>query len=501
MPRELPVSLGRLEELVGKYGTPLQLYDEHAMRANAKYLFQSFRTHFPTFRQYFAIKALPNPAVLQVLIDEGCGLDCSSSSELYSANQLKVPGEFVMFTSNYTSRADLLIGLKQGVVTNLDDLSLVKTVAEVAAAASLPFPELICFRLNPGLGRTDSETASNVLGGPSAKFGIPPFQIVECYRQAKAAGAKRFGIHMMTGSCVLNDDYWMDTVKALVDAMKVIKEEVDIEFEFMNIGGGLGIPYRAEEAEIDLEKLAGMMRARFDECGVSAYGVGGKEPKLYMENGRFLTGPFGFLVSKCLAVKDTYEVYYGLDACMAHLMRPGMYGSYHHITVPTAQARLEAAKASEGAVEGEAPNDGLKVANVVGTLCENNDWFAKARSLPPSQEDDLFVIHDTGAHSHSMGFQYNGKLRAPEVLLRGVDGARDTLIRERELVEVLYSNCHNLTEEDLASTRFVPGSVGAVASGLTAAGLLDQEEEEEGSEQDDEEEEEEEEEEGACVVQ
>lgn len=418
MPLPLPVSASRLDELAEKYGTPLQLYDGDAIRANARELINTFKSHgFSGFEEFYAVKALPNPAVLKLLISEGCGLDCSSTSELYIAKKLGVPGEKVMFTSNFTSEEDLAIAFDQGVVINLDDISHVDVLVKARGKCS----DLISFRLNPGLGRTDSETASNVLGGPDAKFGVPPNQIVEGYRRAKAAGATRFGIHMMTGSCVLSDDYWKETVEVLLSTCKRVSAELDITFEFVNIGGGLGIPYRPDQPRVQVDGLVRKIRAIFNEH----FSNGTPPPKLYMENGRYMTGPFGWLVSRCRAVKDTYALYYGLDACMANLMRPGMYNSYHHITVPRADERNV--------------DKTLRDSNVVGTLCENNDWFAKKRPLPKCQVGDLFVIHDTGAHAHSMGFQYNGKLRAPEVLLRN-GGGRDDLIRERENIEMLYSN-------------------------------------------------------------
>ncbi|CAK9040652.1 Protein TabA, partial [Durusdinium trenchii] len=419
MPLPLPVSPERLKELADKYGTPLQLYDEKLMVENAKALLEAFTAEFPGFQQFFAVKALPNPAVLRLLIKQGFGLDCSSTSELHIAKELGVPGDQVMFTSNYTSKKDLKIAFDQGVIINLDDISLVDTLVEVCGSC----PELISFRLNPGLGRTDSETASNVLGGPNAKFGVPPFQIMEAFRKAKENGAKRFALHMMTGSCVLNEEYWLDTVAIMLETIGKLHSELGIMVEFCNLGGGLGIPYKEGEPTVNLPSLVGKLKAQFVDKMPEVY----KDnwPKVYMENGRFITGPYGWLVSRCEAIKNSYEIYYGLDACMANLMRPGMYGAYHHISVPTAKDQ-----------------DDIVKANVVGTLCENNDWFAKDRDLPSATTGDLFVIHDTGAHSHSMGFQYNGKLRAPEVLLRGADRASEDLIRDRETIEGLFSNTH-----------------------------------------------------------
>ncbi|ETI46291.1 diaminopimelate decarboxylase [Phytophthora nicotianae CJ01A1] len=416
MPLPLPTSaLQRLDALAETYGTPLQLYDEQLIRDNARRLLSAFRAHFPDFQQFYAVKALPNPAILKLLHQEGCGMDCSSSAELHIVKELGVPGDQVIFTSNFTAQKDLATAFDQGVIMNLDDVSLVDSLVAVRGKC----PELMSFRLNPGLGRTDSETKSNVLGGPDAKFGVPPFQIVDAYRKAQQAGAKRFGIHMMTGSCVMNQDYWRETVTVLFNTIVQLKKELGIEFEFMNIGGGLGIPYREDQEPVNVEAIAKMLREVFDEA-MKEHGLT-TLPRLCMENGRFMTGPFGWLVTRCEAIKETYGRYYGVDACMAHLMRPGMYGAFHHISIP---ARA---------------NEEVSPSHVVGTLCENNDWFAKDRSLPKAQVGDLFVIHDTGAHSHSMGFQYNGKLRAPEVLLRA-DGS-DSLIRERETYEALYGNC------------------------------------------------------------
>lgn len=423
MPEPCPLDAASLESLAVRFGTPLQIYDEESIRLNCRGLLSAFGSRFPGFRQFFAVKALPNPAILRVLIDEGCGLDCSSVGELHIAEELGVRGEDIMYTSNYTSYGDLQIAARMGVIVNLDDASLLPTLIE--ANGGKP-PLLISFRLNPGLGHTDSESASNVLGGPNAKFGVPPDQIVAAYKSAKAAGVSRFGLHMMTGSCVLSDTYWLEAVNVLLDAAARIQAEAGIqEFDFINIGGGLGIPYREGAPRVNIDSLSASLAAAFDKRWAAKAGLRGPPPKLYMENGRFMTGPYGWLVTRCEAVKEAFgSRYFGLDSSMANLMRPGMYGSYHAITVP----------AREG--------DGVRApAHVVGTLCENNDWFAKDRHLPENaRRGDLFVIHDTGAHSHSMGFQYNGKLRAPEVLLRFLPGRPAELIRRRETLDYLYGN-------------------------------------------------------------
>jgi len=313
MPVDLPIKADRLEALCEKYGTPLQLYDEALLRANVKELLTEFGNSFDGFQQFFAVKALPNPAILKLLVDEGCGLDCSSVSELHIAKTL-VPPEKVMYTSNYTSKKDLAYAYDMGVIINLDDISLVDSMVEIRGKCS----DLISFRLNPGLGRTDSKTKSNVLGGPDAKFGVAPDQIVEAYKKAKEAGSTRFGIHMMTGSCVLKDDYWLETVDVLLKTMAELKEKLDIEFEFVNIGGGLGIPYTPDQKTIDLPALVKKLKNKFEQDMPKSLT---KVPNLMMENGRYITGPFGWLVSRCEAVKsNVFGTYYGLDSCMVSIL-------------------------------------------------------------------------------------------------------------------------------------------------------------------------------------
>ena len=368
MPLPPPLPLPSLEALAASHGTPFQLYDEAAIRTNCRGLYGAFTPHFPRFRNFYAVKALPNPSILRVLISEGCGLDCSSTSELHIAAALGLSGEDITFTSNYTSAADLGIAYDLGAILNLDDASHVDTLVRVRGRV----PRLVSFRLNPGLGRTDSETASNVLGGPDAKFGVPPDAIVAAYVSAAAAGASAFGMHMMTGSCVLNDAYWQESVGALIRAVAAVHAAVPgVPFEFINIGGGLGIPYMPTANVVDLPPLAAALSVTVRDAWSRA-GLPAPLPRLFMENGRYMTGPFAWLVSRCEASKRAFgATYFGLDACMAHLMRPGMYGAYHHITVP-ARERVGGARAP---------------ANVVGTLCENNDWFAKVRGgeCAPSQ--------------------------------------------------------------------------------------------------------------------
>ena len=410
MPTPLSISSSEINDLVSTYGTPLQIYDGNLIVKNQIKFIETMSKNFIGFKQYFAVKALPNPNVLKLLIENGSFLDCSSSIELDIAKNAGLNGEQIMFTSNYTSKQDLIKAKEIGAIINLDDISLIDDLASIDSSGKLP--ELLCFRLNPGIGKTDSETVSNVLGGPDAKFGIPHFQIVEAFDKAKKLGVKRFGLHMMTGSNVLNYEYWDELIKILFENLSNIQISTGVLCEFINIGGGIGIPYKTDLPNFDVDKLSNLLRCSINR-EIERYGF--PEPRLCMENGRFITGPYGWLISKCHVIKNTYQKYYGLDACMANLMRPGMYGAYHHITI----------------LEKENSESNIEKANVVGTLCENNDWFAKDRDLPKGEIGDLFVIYDTGAHSHSMGFQYNAKLRCPEIL---IEGNNFKCIRRRETI-------------------------------------------------------------------
>jgi diaminopimelate decarboxylase len=412
MPVNLKITNEDIKNLISTYGTPLQIYDGDLMIENFNNFLDIMSGKFKNFKQYFAVKALPNPNILKLLVENGSYLDCSSLSELKLAEMIGVKGESIMFTSNYTSTEDLDYALKLNAIINLDDISLLENLKD-------HMPELISFRLNPGIGKTDSETKSNVLGGPDAKFGVADFQIVDAYKKAKEHGAKRFGLHIMTGSNVTNLEYWNELISVLYFHINEIQKANDIKLEFINIGGGIGIPYKPDQEKINIERFGDILSNAIKR-EKEKYNL--QNINLYMENGRFITGPYGWLLAKCNVIKQSYSTYYGLDACMSNLMRPGMYGAYHHITIL-------------------GKKDNVQKANVVGTLCENNDWFAKDRELPKAEVGDIFVIHDTGAHSHSMGFQYNGKLRAPEILIYK---GNNFLIRRREMFEDYISTCETI---------------------------------------------------------
>jgi diaminopimelate decarboxylase len=414
MPQNIKLSLQELEIIASQYGTPYNIYDETMIRENARNFMKIFRTNFPNFRQFFAVKALPNPAILKILLEEGMGFDCSSPSEIYIAKQIGASGNQIMYTSNYTSKEDILNAVENKVILNLDGIDELYDVDPSKC-------ELICFRLNPNIGKTDSETASNILGGKDSKFGIDMSSIISAYVLAKERGFKKFGIHCMTGSNIMDPTYWYFLVGTVY---KVIENllDLDIRVDFINLGGGIGIPYHPDKNPIDINLVAQYIFQAMTENKLMLkidY-----DPAVYMENGRYITGPYGWLVSRCQRKKYMSDnIFYGLDACMTHLMRPGMYGAYHHITIP----RL--AEVTE-----------TKKANCVGSLCENNDWFARDRNLPVGiEKGDLFVIHSCGSHSQSMGFNYNGKLKCAELLIK--PNKTIIMIRKPENYDSLFGNC------------------------------------------------------------
>ena len=398
---QLPFARAQIEAAERQYPTPFHIYDEAGIRANARRLKAAFAWN-PGFKEYFAVKACPNPYLMKILKAEGFGADCSSLPELLLSEEVGVVGEAIMFTSNDTPADEFVKARALGAIVNLDDISHLSFLEKVAG-----LPELLCFRYNPG----PLKGGNAIIGHPEqAKYGFTREQLFEGYRQAKAKGVKRFGLHTMVASNELNPQYFVDTAELLFDLVVEISQQVGITFEFVNIGGGIGIPYKPEQEYVDLEFVGEGIRKAY-EARVLAKGH--PALKLYLECGRMVTGPFGYLVTRVRHIKNTYKRYAGLDACMANLMRPALYGSYHHITVMGKEQQPAAIKY-----------------DVTGSLCENNDKFAIDRMLPELAPGDLLVIHDAGAHGHAMGFQYNGKLRSAELLLRA-DGSV-TQIRRAE---------------------------------------------------------------------
>jgi diaminopimelate decarboxylase len=387
--KRLPFTRGQLDAILAQYPTPFHLYDEKAIRENARALKKAF-AWAEGFKEFFAVKACPNPHILALLKEEGFGADCSSMAELVMAEKVGITGENIMFTSNDTPSAEYVKAKSLGAIINLDDISHISYLEKHAG-----LPPVISMRYNPGKLRAGNA----IIGKPEeAKYGFTREQLFEGYRTLRDRGVKRFGLHAMIVSNELNLDYHVETARLLFDLIAEISREVGIRFELVNLGGGFGIPYRPEQQAIDWATLGAGIREVY-ESGVKARGL--HPLRLCMESGRAITGPYGWLVSRVLHLKHTYKEYVGLDACMANLMRPALYGAYHHITVV----------GKEGAAA-------EKVYDVTGSLCENNDKFAIDRKLPAVDEGDILVIHDTGAHGHAMGFNYNGKLRSAELLLK-----------------------------------------------------------------------------------
>lgn len=387
-----------LQAITDHYGTPFHIYDEAGIRKTCRQLNEVF-SEIETFREYYAVKALPNPKILLLMKDMGFGFDCSSITELLLSRQVGGIGDDLMFTSNNTSAEEFALAAADGgCILNLDDISLVDKVTDM--------PDTICFRYNPGVERD----GNGIIGNPvESKYGVAKDQIVEAYRKARARGASRFGLHTMLASNELNYTYMVTTAEMLLDIVEQIQNELGITFDFINIGGGLGIPYLPEDNPLDLQSMGREITSLFK----SFKERNGYMPALLMESGRYITGPHGALIVTAINRKEIYRTYVGVDACMSSLMRPGMYGAYHHIDVLSKNGTTS-----------------LETVDVVGSLCENNDKFAIQRDLPPIADGDILVIHDTGAHGHSMGFNYNGKLRPQELLLRE-DGSI-SLIRRAE---------------------------------------------------------------------
>ena len=385
--KTLPFTKEQIEELTREYPTPFYIYDEIGIRNTARQLYNAF-SWVPDFKNYFAVKALPNPEILRLLKEEGMGADCSSLPELILSEMAGITGENIMFTSNDTPGEEFRKARDLGVIINLDDITHIDFLEKEAG-----MPEILCFRYNPGPLREGNK----IIGNPvEAKYGLTTEQIFEAYRIARDKGVKRFGLHTMIVSNMLDVNYLIETGRMLFDLVEKISDKIGIEFEFVNLGGGIGIPYKLEDKAVDLQE--------FSEGVRKAYGEREKKNQLniVMESGRAITGPHGYLISRVRHVARKYRDYIGLDACMANLMRPALYGAYHHIT----------AIGKEGW-----PLD--HVYDVTGSLCENNDKFAIQRNLPKIKPGDLLAIHDAGAHGHAMGFQYNGKLRSAEFLFDG----------------------------------------------------------------------------------
>lgn len=411
--RKLPFDKAKLEEIAAKWPTPFHIYDAKAIRDNAKRLKKAFSWN-KGFREYFAVKAAPNPYLMKLLKEFDFGSDCSSMAELELAEKVGNVGESIMFTSNDTPAEEFRRAWELGAIINLDDITHWECVLKAIPQPADFENRVFCCRYNPG----PLKGGNAIIGKPEeAKYGMTRLQLFECYARMKAAGVKRFGLHTMVASNELDPNYIIDTAKMLFELAAAISAELGIDFEFVNIGGGIGIPYRPDQKAMDLEIVGDGIEKAYKETVVAA---GLKPIKLFMECGRCITGPYGYLVSRVIHLKNTYRLYAGLDACMSNLMRPALYGAYHEIVVP-----------------GKEESGETSIYDVTGSLCENNDKFAIQRMLPVLAIGDLVVICDAGAHGHAMGFQYNGKLRSAELLLEPDGNIRQ--IRRAETLDDYFA--------------------------------------------------------------
>ncbi|MHA1681656.1 MAG: diaminopimelate decarboxylase family protein [Promethearchaeota archaeon] len=410
--KKVPFNLDEIKEVIRRFPTPFHIYDEQAIRENARRFIAAFSwVEGGGFKNYFAVKALPNPFILKILKEEGMGTDCSSLPELLLSEKVGITGEDLMFSSNDTPPEEFLKCRELGGIVNLDDISHIDVLEEVAG-----IPELICFRYNPGSLKQSG--VNSIIGNPEdAKYGLTKEQLIEAYKIARDKGARRFGLHTMVASNELNPESFVETARLLFDIVVEVHETHGIKIEFVNMGGGIGIPYNLDDVPVDIERVSRGIKAEYERILVAR----GLAPvRIVFECGRMVTGPYGWLVATVRHLKHTYKDYVGLDACMANLMRPALYGAYHHITVLGKEDR---------------PWDHKY--DVTGSLCENNDKFAIDRMLPGIDRGDIVAIHETGAHGYAMGFNYNGKLRSAELLLR--PGGKVVQIRRAETVDDYFS--------------------------------------------------------------
>ncbi len=406
--KTLPFSKEQIEKITEKHPTPFHIYDEKGIIEYARH-FNAVFSWNKGFKEFYAIKAAPNPFLMKILRAQGFGIDCSSMAELELAERVGMRGGEIMFTSNDTPAEEYIKARQLGAVINLDDISHIDFLEKHAG-----LPELMSLRYNPGA----LKNGNVIIGNPEdSKYGFTHEQLLEGYKILKSKGVKRFGIHTMVASNELDPDYFIETAEILFDVIIEINKETGIRFEFANLGGGIGIPYKNEHKPVDLEKVSAGIKELYKKLIVANR----LDPmKIYFESGRAITGPFGYLVSKVLHLKETYKKYAGLDSCMANLMRPALYGAYHHITVL-----------------GKENEPCKNIYDVTGSLCENNDKFAINRLLPNIETGDIVVIHDTGAHGHAMGFNYNGKLRSAELLLR--ENGEVVEIRRAETIDDYFA--------------------------------------------------------------
>ena len=408
MKKTLPFSNELIKALAEEYPTPFYLYDEQAIRRNVRRFTNAF-AGFPAFQEYFAVKTAPNPHLVKIFKEEGCGVDCSSMAELFIAEKVGFGGGDIFMSANDAPIEEYAKAKEMGAIINFDDISNIDYVEK-----NIGLPQMLSCRYNPGPLRT----GNSIIGNPiEAKYGFTRDQIYEGYKMLKDKGIEHFGIHTMVASNELNPEYFLETARMMFDLVAKLKVIVGVDIEVINLGGGLGIPYIPEDKAINYEELAADIMDIYQEKIVQR---GLFPAKLAFESGRLMTGPYGYLVTTVLNKKETYKDYVGLDACMANLMRPALYNAYHHITVIGKENERLTHKY-----------------DIVGSLCENNDKFAIDRYMPEIEIGDILVFHDVGAHGHCMGFNYNGKLRSAELLWRGEDKCE--LIRRAETMDDYFA--------------------------------------------------------------
>ena len=395
------ITLDKAKEIAEQYPTPYYVYDEAGIRKNAENVYQAFSWN-KGFREYFAVKATPNPFILQILSEYGCGCDCSSMAELMLSDACGINGKKIMFSSNDTPTEEYRYADQLGAIINLDDYSDVKILEETLGHV----PETICCRYNPG---GVFQMSNGIMDNPgNAKYGMSEEQMTEAFRELKSKGAKHFGIHAFLASNTVTIDYYPQRAEELFSLAVRLKKKLDVDVRFINLSGGVGVAYKPDQTPNDIFKIGEGVHQVYDRI-LKPEGM--DDIAIYTEMGRFMLGPYGALVTKAVHEKKTYKDYIGCDACASNLMRPMMYGAYHHITVLGKE---------------DQPCD--HVYDVTGALCENSDKFAVDRKLPKISLGDYLYIHDTGAHGHSMGYQYNGRLRSAEILLHP-DGSFDMILR------------------------------------------------------------------------
>jgi diaminopimelate decarboxylase len=406
--KKLPFTKTEIEKIIQTYPTPFHIYDECALLENARRFLKAF-SWAPNFKEYFAIKACPNPKIVKLLGGLGFGADCSSLPELVLSERANITGENIMFTSNDTPAVEYQKARQLGAIINLDDISHIDFLNQHAG-----IPEVISIRYNPGPRRTGNA----IIGNPvEAKYGFTHEQVFEGYERLRQLGVKRFGLHSFIISNDIDRSHYVSTAQMLFQLAVDVKAATGVRIEFINLSGGIGIPYKPEQDAVDIDALSQEIREVYEAIIRPA----DLHPlKIFAECGRYITGPYGYLVSTVLHKKHIYRDYVGLDACMANLMRPALYGAYHHITVL-----------------GKESVEPTHIYDVTGSLCENNDKFAIDRKLPEMEIGDVVAIHDAGAHGHAMGFNYNGKLRSAELLLK--EDRSVELIRRAETMEDYFA--------------------------------------------------------------